>query len=121
MFIDSTEQILPLASDLYVRPVHAPGGCPIALIPSGPLLQLRRVAMDPAHDRQRGHLDTAFLHHLHEIPIADAVLAVPANTKQDDLNGEAPTLEHDPSYRLEPMRPSHPLLMQQGPFCNPGH
>jgi hypothetical protein len=40
-----------------------------------------------------GNGDTAFGHHLGEIAIADAVLAVPAHAQQDDLNWEAAALE----------------------------
>ncbi len=60
--------------------------------------------MHPAHDRRWVHFHAALQHHLHKIAIADPVLAVPANTHQDDLNGKAPTLEHHPSYRLVPPR-----------------
>jgi len=38
-----------------------------------------------------------------EIPVADSIFAVPADTEQDDLNGKTPTLEHDPSYRPSPL------------------
>jgi DDE domain len=37
------------------------------------------------------------MHHLRQIAIAYPVLAVPANTNQNDLNRKTATLEHDPS------------------------
>jgi len=53
--------------------------------------------MYPAHDGRRVHIYAAFLHHLHQISAANSILAVPANTQQDDRNGKAPTLEHEQS------------------------
>jgi hypothetical protein len=44
-----------------------------------PLLDLRRVALHPAKDGGQVNLDTTLLHHLGKIPVADAVLAVPAD------------------------------------------
>jgi len=95
MLVDSTEQVLPLAADLHIRPVHAPRGRSVSLVSPDPLLQLRRVALDPTHDRGRVYLHTALLHHLPQIAIGDPVLAVPANTHQDDLNRKTTTLEHE--------------------------
>jgi hypothetical protein len=53
--------------------------------------------MHSAPDRRRVHFQTAFLHYLYKILIVDPVLAVPADTKQDDLDWKTTTLEHDPS------------------------
>ena len=55
------------------------------------------------HSITQNGFHAAFLHHLHQIPVADAVFAVPADTEQDDLDGKAPALEHDPSYRHRPI------------------
>jgi hypothetical protein len=44
------------------------------------------------------HLYAALLHHLDQIPVADPVLAVPANAEQDDRDWKTTTLEHDPCY-----------------------
>jgi len=39
------------------------------------------------------HFHAALLHHLHQIRVAYAALAVPAETEQDDFNGKILTLE----------------------------
>ena len=86
MLIDSTEQVFPLATNLYIGLVHPPGGRAITLVPADPLLELRCVTVDPAHDRGRIYLEATFLHHLHQIAVGDPVLAVPAYADQNDLH-----------------------------------
>jgi D-ribose pyranose/furanose isomerase RbsD len=39
------------------------------------------------------NLDTTLLHHLDQITVADAVLAVPAHAQQEDLDRKAAALE----------------------------
>src|SRR5665213_1911982 len=94
VLVDSPEQVLPLATNLYIRLVHSPGGRTVALISAHPLLQFRSKTMHPAHDRGRVYLYTAFLHHLRQISIADPIFAIPAYTDQDDLDRKTTTLEH---------------------------
>ena len=65
----------------------------MSLVGSDPLLDLRRIALDPTEDRGWVDADTAFGHHLGQIAIADPVLAVPAHAQKDDLNREATALE----------------------------
>src|SRR3984957_11730347 len=62
---------------------------------SSSLLKLRRVAMNPAHDRGGIHVYATFLHHLRQIPVAYPIFAVPANTHQDDIHRETTALEHE--------------------------
>jgi hypothetical protein len=57
------------------------------------LLDLWSIALNPTEDRGWINGDTAFLHHLGEIAIADPILAVPAHAQQDDLNRKAATFE----------------------------
>ncbi len=95
------------------RSLAAPAARSIALIPAHPLLQCRRKPMHPSHHRLRVYFHATLLHHLHRIPIPDAVLAVPADTKQNDLNGKAPTLEHDPSNAWILLKAPARRLMQQ--------
>ena len=64
-----------------------------ALVPQRPLLQLRGVALDPAVQRRVVDGDAAFAHHLLEVPVADAVAAVPAHAQEDHLAGKVPPLE----------------------------
>src|SRR3984885_9216561 len=104
MLVNSAEQVLPAATDLHICLVHSPGGRAVTLIPSDSLLQLRCIAMDPAHNRRWFYLDTALLHHLRQIPIGDPVLAVPANTHQDDINRNTTSLEHGQSSSIRGSR-----------------
>ena len=46
-----------------------------------PLLDLRSIALDPTKDRGWINGDTAFMHHLGKIAIADPILAVPAHAQ----------------------------------------
>src|SRR5258708_30059280 len=95
MLVNGPEQVLPVATDLHIRLVHSPRGRTVPLVPADPLLKLRRVAMNPAHDRGRIHVYAAFLHHLRQIPVAYPIFAVPANTHQDDIHVETTALEHE--------------------------
>jgi hypothetical protein len=38
--------------------------------------------------------DAAFAHHFLEVPVADAIPAVPADAEQDDLDRKPAALEH---------------------------
>jgi hypothetical protein len=51
------------------------------------------VTLNPAKDRARVDQDAALLHHLSQIAVADAILAVPGHAQQDNLNGKAAALE----------------------------
>jgi len=75
--------------------------------------------MHPAHDCRRVYFDATFLHPLRKITVANAVLAVPADTKQKALNRKAPTLEHGPSYRRAACEVRKYELMQQNPLISP--
>ena len=52
-----------VTTDLHIRLVHSPRGRTVPLVPADPLLKLRRVAMNPTHDRGRIHVYAPFLHH----------------------------------------------------------
>jgi hypothetical protein len=97
MLIDSSEQVLPLFSDLHVDLVYSPLSDPIILIPTNPLLEFRRIAMNLPHDCGWLHFNATLLNHLCQIAIRCPILAVPANKNQNDLNRKTATLEHDPS------------------------
>ncbi len=93
MLVDCSEQVFPPAADLDVGLVQSPGSRTVALIRSHSFLKLGRIAMNPAHDRGRVHFHTKLLHRHRQVPVRDSVLAVPTNTKQDDLDRETTTLE----------------------------
>lgn len=79
MFVDRSKEILPAPSDPHVGLIHTPRTGPESLVLADPLLDLRRVALNPSVDRRWVDLDPTLLHHLRQITIADAVLAVPAD------------------------------------------
>jgi hypothetical protein len=112
MLVNSSEQVLSAATDLHICLVHPPGGRAVALIPADPLLQFRRVTMDLAHDRRWFYLDTALLHHLRQFAIADPVLAVPANTHQDDERSSKGRTGHS-ATSLQRAVPCTPLARQR--------
>ena len=60
MLVDGAEQVLPLSTDL------------------------KRVMLDLPEDCRGVDLHSALLHHLCEIAICDAVLAIPPHAYQDD-------------------------------------
>jgi hypothetical protein len=63
------------------------------LVAANSLLKVRRIPLDPSENSGWIDLDTTLLHHVSQITIADAVLAVPPNTQQDDLGWKATALE----------------------------
>jgi hypothetical protein len=56
-----------------------------------------RVSLYPTEDGRGIHVHAALLHHLRQIPLGDAILAIPPNTDQDDLHRKAAALEHTSS------------------------
>src|SRR5215210_4440676 len=67
---------------------------------SDPLLQLRRISLDPTEEDRVVDRDTAVLQHQFEITVADREHQVPAYGPQDHLGRELPasevvTLRHD--------------------------
>src|SRR3954471_20849561 len=59
---------------------------------SDPLLQLRRISLDPTEDGRVVHRDPAGLQHQLEIAVADREHQIPANGPQDHLGRELPPL-----------------------------
>jgi hypothetical protein len=64
------------------------------------------IALNPAKDGGWVDLDTTLLHHLGQIPVADAVLAVRAHAQQDDLDRKATALEQSQQDGSSTGRPS---------------
>ena len=92
------------AAHLDIGLVHAPEGRAITPIPANPPRSFGRGAMNPTQDRYWIDLDAALLHPLRQIPVADAVLAVPTNAHHDDLNRKTTPRERHPSRP-----PHHPI------------
>jgi hypothetical protein len=75
------------------------------------LLDLRGVTLHPANDGAWVDADAALGHEVNQIPVADAVPAVQAHAKQDDLGRKAATLEQGHQDGFSTSRPS---LNRQG-------
>ena len=65
----------------------------------GSALDLWGVALHPAKEGGWVDFDTTLLHHFGQVAIADAILAVPANAQQDNLDREPAAFE-DRQQRL---------------------
>src|SRR4051812_47192999 len=58
-----------------------------------PLLQLRRISLDPTEEGRVVDRDTAVLQHQFEIAVADREHQIPAHGPEDHLDRELPALE----------------------------
>lgn len=76
MLFHGPKQVLLPATNFYIRLVDAPRGRSRALIPAHSLLQFRRIAMHPAHDRRRVYSHAAVLHRILQIPVRSPVLGL---------------------------------------------
>jgi hypothetical protein len=113
MLVNSSEQVLPAATDLHVGLVHSPGGRAVTGDTTG-LASPAQVHSDgPTHDRRWFYLDAALLHHLRQIAIADPVLAGLANTHQDDLNRKTTAFEHGEGSSDQKLQTTPSRLMQR--------
>jgi hypothetical protein len=63
-------------------------------MPATPLPKFGRIEINPTNDRYWIDFNAALLHPLRQIPIADAVLAVPTNTHQHELKSKTTPLEY---------------------------
>jgi len=95
MLVDGAEQVLPLSTDLDIGFVHSPGVRTVALIPADALFALRRVTLHPPEDCRGVDLNSALLHHLREIAICDAVLAIPPHATRMISTGNRRHLKMD--------------------------
>src|SRR5690242_7940413 len=86
----SAVKIRPTASDFDVGLIDAPGP-PSEAVPA--LLELRHIALDPAHDRRMRQGEPAFGHHLGKISKAELVSQIPAHAEHDDLLVKVSALE----------------------------
>ena len=100
LFVDSAVKIRPAASDFDVGLIDAPGPPSWASKAVPALLELRHIALDPAHDRRMRQGEPAFGHHLGEISKAELVSQIPAHAEHDDLLVKVPALEESVHFRL---------------------
>src|SRR5271156_4313036 len=97
LFVDSAVEIRPAASDFDVGLIDAPGPPSWASEAVPALLELRHIALDPAHDCRMRQGEPAFGHHLCEISKAELVSQIPAHA---DLLVKVPALEESVHFRL---------------------
>ena len=100
LFVDSAVKIRPTASDFDVGLIDAPGPPSWASEAVPALLELRHIALDPAHDRRMRQGEPAFGHHLGEISKAELVSQIPAHAEHDDLLVKVPTFEESVHFRV---------------------
>ena len=100
LFVDSAVKIRPAASDFDVGLIDASGPPSWASKAVPALLELRHIALDPAHDRRMRQGEPAFGHHLGEISKAELVSQIPAHAEHDDLLVKVPALEESVHFRV---------------------
>jgi hypothetical protein len=83
--IDGAVEVVPLLLDFDVGFIHAIGIVRDFELRPTPLVQLWRVALDPAKHRGVVDLHTPFLQELFHIAIAQRVAQVPAHGSEDDV------------------------------------
>src|ERR1700734_1602598 len=96
LFVDSAVKIRPAASDFDVGLIDAPGPPSWASKAVLALLELRHIALDPAHDRRMRQGEPAF----GQISKAELVSQIPAHAERDDLLVKVPTLEESVHFRV---------------------
>src|SRR6202171_2548761 len=85
MFIDSPVKIVPSALDRDVSLVDTPRAADGSGEPTPTLLELGRVANNPAHDGGVRNHNAALCHHRGQISVTQLVRDVPAHRQNYDL------------------------------------
>src|SRR3954453_11197832 len=86
-------QVGPAALHLHIRLIHPPRAVAQPQLRPDPLLDLRRVGLNPAVNGRVVHGYAAVSEHQLEVAVADGEHEVPANRPEDHLGGELPPLE----------------------------
>ena len=86
-------QVGPTAPNLYIGLVHSPGSAHRRSIAAPALLEFRQIMLDPAQNRGVRQRDASVRHHDDQISQAQFEARVPADTQDDDLSVEMPSLE----------------------------
>src|SRR6202162_5086473 len=106
MLIDRPVKIVPGTLDCDVSLVDTPRAADGSREPTPTLLELGRVANDPAHDGGVRNHNAALRHHRGQISVTQLVRDVPAHRQNYDLGVEVP-LQID---RVTPQRLRHQSL-----------
>ena len=94
MLVERLVQVGPFAAHFHVRFIDPPPRRPrTAPLPAQPLLDLRRVLLNPPVDRGVIHTCAALAHHLFEITIANAIAAVSTHRPENNLAFKVTPLE----------------------------
>src|SRR5262245_23204327 len=100
--------------------VDPPGPIARAHLAADPLIQNRRIALDPAPDRDVVNSQVPLRHNLLQVAIRERVSQVPANAQEDDHILEVPPAEqrrpfsgHDIPYQ------SSSIAFATEPSCSP--
>src|SRR5262249_32510654 len=91
--IDRPIQVRPPACDPDVGLVDAPGAIGAANLPTNPLIQHRRIALDPAPDRDMIDGHTPLRYDLLQVAIGEGISQVPPNAKENDHVFKMPPAE----------------------------
>ena len=79
--IHSPVQIGPLTGDANVSLIHAPGTIGPPELAAKPLIQNGRKTLDPTPDRDMVHGEAALHRYFLQIPVAERIPQVPADTQ----------------------------------------
>src|ERR1700719_72507 len=90
MLIDSLVKIVPVTLDCDVSLVDPPRAADGSREPAPTLLELGRVANNPAHDSGVRNHNAALRHHRRQISVTQLVRDVPAHRQNYDLGVEVP-------------------------------
>src|SRR5260370_7638211 len=90
MLIDSPVKIVPVPLDCDVSLVDTPRAADGSREPTPTLLELGRVANNPAHDGGVRNYNAALRHHRSQISVTQLVRDVPAHRQNYDLGVEVP-------------------------------
>ena len=91
--VDRPIQVHSFAAHLHVSLVHAPGTADRADVSFPPLLKLGTVMLHPSQNRRMREVNTAFVHHGHQVAIAQFVAELPTDTDHHDLLVKVPAFE----------------------------
>src|SRR5260221_6396449 len=116
MLIDRPVKVVPVTLDCDISLVDTPRAADGSREPTPTLLELRRVANNPAHDGGVRNHNGALRHHRGQISVTQLVRDVPAHTQNYDLSVEVP-LQID---RITLQRLGHQILPGGHPrYYNP--
>jgi hypothetical protein len=111
--INGAVQADPPVAHLHIRLVDAPRAAGFARITGPTFLELRHIALDPAHDGRMCDVQSAFHHYFDKFPIRALVAAISAHTENDEFAFNVSTFEqfvqipkllrHPASPRLKPL------------------